>query len=211
MYRLSFTIDTPGFPEDSTNVRTAQRAYALQQAVWEAVGKLDGDVQHDDVEWVGGTDEGPWTFADEEVIVSLGFHIENPPTGVSLDSEEDIVNWLFNETDGEEQSARVYAEWRRREEGEAAAMAFEKMGEQYAGEGPAMPSIEIRMATREEREKFDIAGTDQAAIVWLDGEAVGWTDDYGTYRPIKELKNPHSKAIVEGLVQAAFDWYGVES
>lgn len=111
MYRLTFTIDTPGFPEDLSNRKAVQFAHRLKEAVEEAVGKHDGDIQHDEVEWIHfELDEGPWTFADEETLADLVCH---------LDFNQDIMPseidaWLDENADDEEQAARVAGEYRHR-------------------------------------------------------------------------------------------------
>lgn len=68
--------------------------------------------------------------------------------------------------------------------------------------GPQMPSIEIRVATYGEMIRYGIEGTDTAAIVRVDGQVVGYTDDYGTGYPIEgRIK----KDALEALSNAAIE------
>jgi hypothetical protein len=72
-------------------------------------------------------------------------------------------------------------------------------------------TVLIRTATDEEvrTERWGIGGTDQAAVVLVDGEVVCWTDDYGTARQVpggRELER-EAKKLIEAAVVAAFDVY----
>lgn len=72
-------------------------------------------------------------------------------------------------------------------------------------------TVLIRTATEEELrvERWGIGGTDQAAVVLVDGEVVCWTDDYGTTREVpggRKLEDKE-KRLIEVAVDAAFTVY----
>lgn len=62
--------------------------------------------------------------------------------------------------------------------------------------------------TPHERRRYEIAGTDQAALVLIDGEAVAWTDDYCTAHLIAGTDATPTQESVETFVQQAIDFYG---
>lgn len=115
-YRITMTVDVPDGekPQDAARI-----AYSTMSDMEEAAAKRDGDIQDYDVEWYGFGDdeEGPWTYADEELLRTLVEDTVGP--GLDDDDDEWIDNWLRDEADSDEQAARVACELRmRRERGE---------------------------------------------------------------------------------------------
>lgn len=61
-----------------------------------------------------------------------------------------------------------------------------------------MPLICFRMLSPLEREERGITATDNACMIEVNGEIIGWTDDYGTatmFKGYERLKDAAEKAI----------------
>lgn len=114
-YRITITWDMPDLGPDGT-IDGIRKAVQSKSDAEEAIAKLNGDFQADDVEWYGFDEKDEletlgWTWNDEEILREMQ---------VTLDVEggvwtmERVTDILRGECDDEEQMNRIAEEAAKR-------------------------------------------------------------------------------------------------